>query len=160
MRRLALLLMAVIGFAASPLVAQEKMMSPDVNADAKIAVVERMIEAWNTRDWQLVGDLFAEDGELHSMMLDPVVGRAAIAARINALGAGISAITLDIQRIGRVGDAVVIERVDRFTYNGHYGEVPVVGVLTVEGEHIKVWREYYDRAQLVAALGLKEDFHK
>lgn len=160
MRRLALLLMAAIGLLATPVLAQEKVMSQAVNEDPKIAVVERMIEAWNTRNWQLVGDLFAQDGVLHSMMLEPVVGREAIASRINALGAGISKITLDIQRIGRVGDAVIIERVDRFTYNGHYGEVPVVGVLTVEGDHIKVWREYYDRAQLVAALGLKEDFHK
>ncbi len=160
MRRLALLLMAVIGMVAAPALAKDEEMSPNVNGDPKIAVVERMIEAWNTRNWQLVGDLFAEDGVLHSMMIEPVVGRPAIASRINGLGAGISQITLDIQRIGRVGDAVIIERVDRFTYNGHYGEVPVVGVLTVEGDHIKVWREYYDRAQLVAALGLKEDFHK
>lgn len=153
--RLALLVMAAT-LVAFPALAQEKTMS----SDPKIAVVERMIEAWNTRNWQLVGDLFAEDGVLHSMMIEPIVGRPAIAARINGMGAGISEITLDIQRIGRVGDAVVIERVDRFTYKGHKGEVPVVGILTVEGDHIKVWREYYDRAELVAAMGLKEDFHK
>lgn len=156
MRRLLLMMLATIGLLAFPALAQENSMSKD----PKIAVVERMIEAWNVRDWKLVGALFAEDGVLHSMMLEPIEGRAKIAARIDALGAGISDITLDIQRIGRLGDAVVIERVDRFTYNGHYGEVPVVGVLTVEGDHIKVWREYYDRAQLVKALGLKEDFHK
>ena len=104
MRRLILLLMAVMGLLAAPALAQEKSM----NSDPKIAVVERMIEAWNTRSWQLVGELFAEDGVLHSMMIEPVVGRAAIDSRIKALGAGISDITLDIQRIGRVGDAVVI----------------------------------------------------
>ncbi|GGI78355.1 hypothetical protein GCM10007973_13830 [Polymorphobacter multimanifer] len=156
MRQLIGLVMAMILLVSSPAFAQEKTMS----TDPKIAVVEKMIDAWNTRNWQLVGDLFAEDGVLHSMMIEPVVGRAAIASRINAMGAGISQITLDIQRIGRVGDAVIIERVDRFTYKGHTGEVPVVGILTVEGNHVKVWREYYDRAQLVAAMGLKEDFHK
>lgn len=128
--------------------------------DAKIAVVERMIDAWNRRDWKLVGDLFTEDGVLHSMMLEPVVGRPAIAARINALGAGISEITLKIRTIGRIGDVVVIERVDDFVYNGHAGKVPVVGVLEVEGDKVREWREYYDRAELVAAMGLKEDFHK
>jgi limonene-1,2-epoxide hydrolase len=156
MRRLVRLMMAMILLVASPAFAQERKMS----TDPKIAVVEKMIDAWNTRNWQLVGELFAEDGVLHSMMIEPVVGRAAIASRINGMGAGISDITLDIQRIGRVGDAVIIERVDRFTYKGHRGEVPVVGILTVEGEHVQVWREYYDRAQLVAAMGLKEDFHK
>ncbi len=156
MQQLVGLWMAMILLVATPAFAQEKKMS----TDPKIAVVEKMIDAWNTRNWQLVGDLFAEDGVLHSMMIEPVVGRSAIASRINGMGAGISEITLDIQRIGRVGDAVIIERVDRFTYKGHKGEVPVVGVLTVEGDHVKVWREYYDRSQLVAAMGLKEDFHK
>lgn len=131
-----------------------------VSTDPKVAVVERMINAWNTRNWPLVADLFTEDGVLHSMMIEPVVGRKAIDARISALGAGISEITLNIKNIGRVGDVVFIERVDSFTYNGHKGAVPVVGVLEVEGDKIKVWREYYDRAELVAALGLKEDFHK
>lgn len=131
-----------------------------MSEDPAIAAVERMIKAWNDCDWTLVGELFTEDGVLHSMMLEPVVGRPAIAARIAALGSGISEITLDIQRMGKLGDAVIIERVDRFTYKGHKGEVPVVGVLTVEDGRIKLWREYYDRAQLVAAMGLSEDFHK
>jgi limonene-1,2-epoxide hydrolase len=119
-----------------------------------------MITAWNTRNWPLVAELFTEDGVLHSMMIEPVVGRKAIDARISAMGAGISEITLNIKNIGRVGDVVFIERVDSFTYKGHKGEVPVVGVLEVEGDKIKVWREYYDRAELVAAMGLKQDFHQ
>lgn len=127
--------------------------------DEKIAVVERMIDAWNRRDWQLVGDLFTEDGVLHSMMIEPVVGRAAIAARINAMGAGIERITLKIRNIGRVGDVVMIERVDDFVYKGHAGKVPVVGVLEVQDGKIKEWREYYDRAELIREMGLSKDFH-
>ena len=123
-------------------------------ADPKIVVVQNMIDAWNTRNWQRVGDLFTEDGILHSMMIEPVVGRKTISARISAMGAGISSITLHIRNIGLVGDVVVIERVDEFVYNGHAGKVPVVGVLVVEGDKIKEWREYYDRAELIAAMGL------
>ncbi len=129
---------------------QERLMT----ADPKIVVVQNMIDAWNTRDWQRVGDLFTEDGILHSMMIEPVVGRKTISARISAMGAGISSITLHIRNIGRVGDVVIIERVDEFVYNGHAGKVPVVGVLVVEGDKIKEWREYYDRAELIAAMGL------
>ena len=128
--------------------------------DPKIAVVEKMIDAWNRRDWKLVGDLFAEDGVLHSMMIEPVKGRPAIAARINALGEGIESITLHIHNIGRIGDVVVIERTDEFTYKGHHGKVPVVGILEVEGDHVKVWREYYDRAELLREMGISEEFHK
>lgn len=128
--------------------------------DPKIAVVEKMIDAWNRRDWKLVGDLFAEDGVLHSMMIEPVSGRPAIAERINALGAGIESITLHIHNIGRIGDVVVIERTDEFVYKGHHGKVPVVGILEVEGDHVKVWREYYDRAELLREMGIGEEFHK
>jgi limonene-1,2-epoxide hydrolase len=139
--------------------------APDTQAkestmtDPKIAVVEKMIDAWNRRDWKMVGDLFAEDGVLHSMMIEPVNGRRAIAERIDALGAGIESITLHIHNIGRIGDVVVIERTDEFVYKGHKGKVPVVGILEVEGDHVKVWREYYDRAELLREMGIKEEFH-
>jgi limonene-1,2-epoxide hydrolase len=136
--------------------AQEKHMK----ADPKIVVVQNMIDAWNTRNWQRVGDLFTEDGILHSMMIEPVVGRKTISDRISAMGAGISSITLHIRNIGRVGDVVIIERVDEFVYNGHAGKVPVVGVLVVEGDKIKEWREYYDRAELIAAMGLPPESPK
>lgn len=122
--------------------------------DPRIAVVEQMIHAWNVRDWKQVGDLFAEDGVLHSMMIEPVAGRAAIAERINALGAGIQSITLHIRNIGVVGEVVVIERVDEFVYNGHHGKVPVVGVLEIKDGKVKEWREYYDRAELLAEMGV------
>ena len=86
--------------------------------------------------------------------VEPVNGRAAIAERINALGAGIESITLHIRNIGVIGEVVVIERVDEFVYNGHHGKVPVVGVLQVEGDKVKEWREYYDRAELLAEMGV------
>jgi limonene-1,2-epoxide hydrolase len=128
--------------------------------DEKIAVVQRQIDAWNRRDWAAAGAMFAEDGVLHSMMIEPIVGKAAITERIAGLGAGIDQIELDVRNIGRIGDVVVVERVDRFTYNGHTGSVPVVGILEVEDGRIKAWREYYDRASLVREMGLSDDFHK
>ena len=130
--------------------AQERIMAED----PRIAVVNQMIHAWNVRDWKQVGELFAEDGVLHSMMIEPVTGRAQIAARIEALGAGIESITLHIHNIGVVGNVVVIERTDEFVYNGHHGKVPVVGILEIENGKVKAWREYYDRAQLLGEMGV------
>ncbi|MFX7784629.1 limonene-1,2-epoxide hydrolase family protein, partial [Acinetobacter baumannii] len=52
------------------------------------------------------------------------------------------------------------ERTDEFVYKGHHGKVPVVGILEVEGDHVKVWREYYDRAELLREMGIGEEFHK
>ena len=123
--------------------------------DPKIAVVEQMIDAWNKRDWVRVGNLFTEDGVLHSMMGEPVVGRKAVSERLTALGAGIQSITLHVRHIGRIGDAVFVERVDEFVYKGHPGKVPVVGVLFIESGKVKEWREYYDRAQLLSEMGVK-----
>lgn len=131
---------------------------PAMHSDPK-TVVQTMIDAWDHRDWKKVTDLFTDDGILHSMMLEPIVGREAIGKRIDLLGAGTESITLHIHNMAVTGNTVFIERTDEFVFNGHAGKVPVVGVLEVEGDRIKAWREYYDRAELVAAMGLEKDFH-
>ncbi|WP_417482418.1 nuclear transport factor 2 family protein [Maricaulis sp.] len=126
--------------------------------DPRVAVVMDMVDAWNTRDWDRINSLFAEDGSLHSMMVEPVVGREAIGERIGHLGAGLETITLNIRHVGLVDNVVFLERTDEFVYNGHAGSVPVVGVIEVEDGLITEWREYYDRAELLEALGLTTDF--
>jgi len=132
--------------------------SADTDAE-KLATVRQMIEAWNTRNWQQVYDLFAADGVLESMMLsEPTVGREAIKKRLGVLAQDISKIELQIRHIGVANGVVFIERVDDFVYRGHHGRVPVVGVLEVEQGRVKAWREYYDRAQMLEAMGLKQDF--
>lgn len=126
---------------------------------AKIAIVQEMAVAWNQLDWDKVVNMFAEDGVLHSVMVDPIVGREALAQRIGFMGAGIEEITLDFKHIGVIDGVVFVERTDRFTYNGHKGEVPVVGVIEINDEGlITEWREYYDRAELLEAMGVKTDF--
>jgi limonene-1,2-epoxide hydrolase len=137
--------------------------APAARADSdaeKIATVRQMIQAWNTRNWDQVYGLFAQDGILHSMMLAPTVGREAIKKRIGALAADISSIELKIRHIGVADGVVFVERVDDFVYRGKHGAVPVVGVVEVENGRVKAWREYYDRAQLIAAMGLEQDFDK
>lgn len=125
----------------------------DSDAD-KVAVAREMIHAWKVADWRKVADLFAEDGVLRSMMIEPVVGRAAIYDRIAALGAGApGGVILDVSHMGVVDGLVFIERVDRFVYKGRPGSVPVVGVLDIRDGKVREWREYYDRAQLLNALG-------
>ena len=134
--------------------------SATADTDAqKLATVRQMIDAWNTRNWQQVYDLFAADGVLQSMMLpEPTVGREAISKRIGGLAKDISKIELRIRHIGVVDGVVFIERVDDFVYRGHHGMVPVVGVVEVAQGHVTAWREYYDRAQMIEALGLQQDF--
>lgn len=122
----------------------------------KLATAKAMIEAWNTLQWDKVYELFAEDGALKSMMVEPVVGRAAIKARIGGMAKGVERIELKVSHIGVIDGVVFVERVDDFVYNGKAGQVPVVGVMVIDQGKIKEWREYYDRAQLLDAMGIDE----
>lgn len=120
----------------------------------KLAVAKQMFQAWHALDWPKVYALFAEDGVLHSMMGEPIVGRATISEHLGKLAPGISRIDLQVKRMGVIDGRVFVERVDDFDYKGHHGRVPVVGVLEIEGGKVKAWREYYDRAQLLREMGV------
>lgn len=122
-----------------------------------IAVFEEMAQAWEAQDWQRCADLFTPQGVLHSVMLDPVVGREAIYDRIIKFTNPEKRVEIRIDRIGRVGDALFVERRDEISFPNHSGTSPVVGVLEFEGRQISLWREYYDRAQLLRELGTDVD---
>ncbi|HQN49965.1 MAG TPA: limonene-1,2-epoxide hydrolase family protein [Phenylobacterium sp.] len=124
----------------------------------KIAKGREMAEAWKAMDWRKVADMFTPDGVLHSMMVEPVVGREAVYKRVSGLSDGLESITLNLRNLGVVDGTLFMERVDEFVIRGKAGSAPVVGVLEFEGPLIKVWREYYDRAHLLKAMGLVEDF--
>jgi limonene-1,2-epoxide hydrolase len=126
--------------------------------EQKIAKGREMAEAWRAMDWRKVADMFAPDGVLHSMMVEPVVGREAVYKRVSGLADGLERIVLDIHHIGVIDGVLYIERTDRFTIRGKAGSAPVMGVLEFDGPLIKTWREYYDRAHLLKAMGLVEDF--
>ena len=133
-------------------------MSVTLSDEQKIAVGSEMAEAWRVMDWRKVADMFTLDGVLHSMMVEPVVGREAVYKRVAGLGDGLESITLKIRNMGVVDGVLFMERVDEFVIRGKPGSAPVVGVLEFEGPLIKVWREYYDRAHLLKAMGVVEDF--
>lgn len=127
-------------------------------AEHNIAVVKEMIAAWEARDAEAITNMFTEDGVLHSMMIEPIVGRDAIRPRMEFLVDNASHMRLNVRNWAVTGNTVFIERQDEFTFKGHDGKVPVVGVLVVEGDKIAEWREYYDRAELLEAMGVEGDF--
>ena len=120
--------------------------------DARLVIAQEMVQAWNDRNWDRVYELFAEDGVLHSVMNDPIVGRENIRARLTPMTEGIEQIELRIVNMGLVGDVVMLERVDDFVYNGKHGQVPVVGVMEISDGKVRAWREYYDHDSLVEAM--------
>ena len=126
-------------------------------ADAeRLAVADDMIDAWNTMEWDRAFDLFADDGVLHSVMIEPIVGRQAIRERLLPLVQNLERIELQIRNKGIVNDVVMFERVDDFVYKGKHSRIPVVGVMEISNGKIDAWREYYDKASLAAALSPPE----
>ena len=126
--------------------------------DEKLALAREMFAAWDTLDWDRVVDLFADDGVLHSVMQEPVVGRDAIAERMAILGSKCERLTLHVTALGIIDGRVFVERVDDFDFDGHHGEVPVVGVLRMADGRVTEWLEYYDRPTLLAGMGVSDDF--
>lgn len=133
-------------------------MAEGLTDEQKIAVGREMAEAWRALDWRKVADMFTPDGVLHSMMVEPIVGREAIYKRVSGLGDGLEQITLNIHHMGVIDGVLYMERTDEFVIRGKAGSAPVVGVLEFDGPQIRIWREYYDRAHLLKAMGLVEDF--
>lgn len=126
-------------------------------ADAeRLAVADEMIDAWNSMEWDRMIELFADDGILHSVMIDPVAGKETIRARLMPLLQKLERIELQVRNKGVVNDVVMFERVDDFVYQGKQSRVPVVGVMEISNGKVDVWREYYDKATLAAALSPPE----
>ena len=142
--------------ASQPVTQEESEMNDQ--AEHNIAVVKRMIAAWEARDADAITNMFTEDGVLHSVMIDPIVGREALRPRMAFLVDNATHMRLNVRTWAVTGNTVFIERQDEFVFKGREGKVPVVGVLMVEGDKIKEWREYYDRAELLSELGIEGDF--
>jgi limonene-1,2-epoxide hydrolase len=133
-------------------------MAASLTDEQKIAAGREMAAAWKAMDWRRVADMFTPNGVLHSMMVEPIVGREAVYKRVAGLGEGLESITLNISHMGVIDGILYMERVDEFVIRGRAGSAPVMGVLEFDGPLISVWREYYDRAHLLKNMGLVEDF--
>jgi limonene-1,2-epoxide hydrolase len=57
-----------------------------------------------------------------------------------------SKIDWEIVRMAETGNAVLTERVDRFTINGKEVALPVMGTFELANGKITAWRDYFDLA--------------
>lgn len=119
----------------------------------KIALFHKVAAAWEGKQWRTVADMMTPEAVLHSMMLDPVVGRETIYKRMSGMSPANKQVKLHIGRLGVIDGAVVVERRDEIIVDGVSRSVSVVGILEFDGPLISEWREYYDRAQLLRAQG-------
>ncbi|WP_080757905.1 limonene-1,2-epoxide hydrolase family protein [Comamonas testosteroni] len=120
--------------------------------ELKIQTFMTMKDCWERKDWRQCADLMTEDGILHSVMLDPCKGRENIYERIRKTEKPNKSVTLHIRSIGVASGVLFVERNDEITLDGVSHSIPTVGILEFAGEKISHWREYYDRATLLAAI--------
>lgn len=124
--------------------------------DARLEVILRWAEAWNRKDWNGVADSFSELATNHSMMDAPVVGREQIRARTRHVMERCQLIDISFIRLSVLGNGVAAaERIDACQRSdGSWGRVPVAGFYEICGGLIVAKRDYYDRSQLLDAMGL------
>jgi limonene-1,2-epoxide hydrolase len=111
-----------------------------------------MIAAWRTLDSPRVVSLFAADGVLQIVPLPAYSERAAIKKHLDQIASGIERLDFNVKHLQAFGSVVLFERDDQFTYRGRPATVPVVGVLEIDGHHVKAWREYMDLATMATAM--------
>lgn len=131
----------------------------DVTETEALKIANQMVDAWEALDLDGIISTFAEDGILHSMMIEPIVGREELRSHIGKVINGATRLDLKLKTVAVSGNTVMLERVDDFDVNGQSGAVPVVGVLVIEDGHVAEWREYYDRNQLLSEMGVKTDYY-
>lgn len=128
-------------------------MRAELSDEQKIATFRAMEDAWQAKQWRRCADLFAPDGVLQSMMLEPLVGREVFFERMVRMERPNKIVRMHIHHIGVIDGRVFAERTDELIVDGVSRNVPVVGVMEFDGPLIAAWREYYDRNQLLLARG-------
>jgi limonene-1,2-epoxide hydrolase len=128
-------------------------MTTELSDEQKIATFRAMEDAWQAKQWRRCADMFAPDGVLQSMMLEPVVGREVFYERMVKMERPNKEVRIHIHHIGVIDGKVFAERTDELIVDGVSRSFPVVGIMEFDGPLISVWREYYDRNQLLRARG-------
>ncbi len=120
----------------------------DVNAimSREIEVIMEFIGAICNRDSNTAVKFFTGDAVYHNMPLEPVTGPTAIREALDFFLKPASDVDWQMRNIAQVGNAVLTERVDRFTMNGKQVTLPVMGVFEFQDGRITAWRDYFDMA--------------
>jgi limonene-1,2-epoxide hydrolase len=126
-----------------------------------LKIVGEFLKAWEGGTYaQLRGayeDFLADDCVYENSGLPTCAGKAAALALIDGIQAltDIQSITAEIRGLAANGDLVFSERIDHhFDSKGVENLTPrICGVMEVRGGKITAWRDYFDAAALLAAMG-------
>jgi len=106
-------------------------------------VILDFIAAARRLDMETFFGMLDENIHYHMGAKQPILGRKAVRADIEALGP-ITQMDWELVRVVAEGNIVMTERLDRSTINGRFIDLPAAGVFEVRGGKITYWRDYFD----------------
>jgi limonene-1,2-epoxide hydrolase len=109
-------------------------------------VVRDFCAAWSRKDAEELLGYFTDDAVYHNIPMPAVAGKDAIREIFGMFLPPSESIEFEVLHVASSGDVVFTERVDRFLMGGRSVELPVTGVMELEGGRIKAWRDYFDMA--------------
>tara|TARA_Y100001936_G_scaffold92495_1_gene91008 strand:- start:1678 stop:2121 length:444 start_codon:yes stop_codon:yes gene_type:complete len=123
-----------------------------------LTVVENMFKAWESLDMNAVLDNWHEEGYLWSMMnTEKTQGHEKLSVHLDRLMSTCTRLKIEVQNYVISGDTYMCECIDDFdTETGGHGYIPTARVMTVRDGKVDQWRDYYNRATLMAAMGVEE----
>ncbi|MEJ7928062.1 limonene-1,2-epoxide hydrolase family protein [Sphingobium sp. AN641] len=118
-----------------------------------IEIVRDFIALWSARDLEAILAAMAPDCVYHNMPWDPLVGHDAIRQGLAIFIGDAAEIDWRVYHMAQGADgAVMTERLDRFLIKGKWLEFPVMGIFELRDGLITHWRDYFDSAQVAAAM--------
>jgi len=117
-----------------------------------IATIRSFCDAWAGLDTDTIMAYFADDPVYHNMPGPPAEGTAAVRATIERFLKNWQQTEWEVRNIAANGSVVFAERVDRTDAGGKHVDLPCVGVFEMEGDKIRVWRDYFDLATYTRAM--------
>jgi len=109
-------------------------------------IIREFIEAWSRLDPVELAGYFTDDAVYHNMPMGPVAGRNNVENLIRGFIASWTETTWELRNILCAGNIVIAERLDRTRVGDKAVDLPCVGVFQLEGDKIKIWRDYFDLA--------------
>ena len=117
-------------------------------------VVREFCSAWSELDLDKIMAFFAPDAVYHNMPVDPLIGTDAIAEFIAGFTASVDRVDFEITHLAVIGSVVLTERIDTFVTGDQSVGLGVMGTFELDGAKITAWRDYFDMAQAMTALGM------
>jgi len=115
---------------------------------SNIQIVKDFTQAWNDRDLEGILNRFTEDAFYHNIPMDPMIGRDAIRAGLEAFVGMVEEVDWEILAIAEDSSGrVLTERIDNFKNSKGTMSLPVMGTFEIENGKIAKWRDYFDMGQ-------------